>query len=689
MSARTLRTYRFATPAQWALCITSRFDASKDGLIPSTRLGPYAVYVEGAAAHGVPPAAVDPHDEPFWLTEATGPLGCSPRLVIDRYWVWAFGSGRSTVTRYDCDTLQPDLTLDVEMEVRDIASDGREGIWILAGDFLLHSDCEGRPRERHRVRCEAGQPVQLGSVNRGSQLVLLADDRTRLLFVDAASGRIGVVKSLGVLAPAWVVTEMAADGRDRIVLWGPQCTPGSPKYLLFVLDGAGGTVDGPISDIFNGPSVTTPRPRAYDKIHVAVHRQTLWFATDTGLWRLDAGQESGAKESESTLLTPALLSPDTTSDRGWLRAEALIDLPAGAALDADVVTSDDPEVLSKASDIAANTSRTSEQKQEAIWALFDPSATRSYAFTGPTSAGQAIAIPLLERRDRWLWLRLSVITPPGVTPSPLRELRVLYPNLSIMQYLPGAFQGKQNDARGALRSIAGVLEATTQQFDERISSIGKYLDAKNTPEEWLDYLGRWLDLPWDDELPATAKRQLLLHAGEILDLRGTRAGLMTLLRCIAGADAPLQVVDLTVDYQTVRLGGCGRGGAALPALLAGASLRTPTLGDKAVLGRARLCAGGDPLEPLGPALRIRIGVSRETRKEIENILRNVLLQYVPAGIALSIAWGPAGSGVDGMVLDANGPGALGKDSEIGRTVLGGRAGGRLDEAGLELGFRLR
>ena len=69
------------------------------------------------------------------------------------------------------------------------------------------------------------------------------------------------------------------------------------------------------------------------------------------------------------------------------------------------------------------------------------------------------------------------------------------------------------------------------------------------------------------------------------------------------------------------------------------------------------------------------------------------MRYVPAGIRVVIRWTSIAPGLapdadDIDVLDANGPGRLGDDSEIGRIVLGGRGARRVDGAGLDLGFRL-
>ena len=94
-------------------------------------------------------------------------------------------------------------------------------------------------------------------------------------------------------------------------------------------------------------------------------------------------------------------------------------------------------------------------------------------------------------------------------------------------------------------------------------------------------------------------------------------------------------------------------------------------------------------------LNILLTAQRTIRIATEPLLAGILAQYVPAGIKLSVRWRVVSaviatmSDADGEVLDANGPGALGEDSFIGRTVLGGRASGRIDEAGLDLGFRLQ
>jgi phage tail-like protein len=283
-----------------------------------------------------------------------------------------------------------------------------------------------------------------------------------------------------------------------------------------------------------------------------------------------------------------------------------------------------------------------------------------------------------------------VVTPPGTEPARIRELRVLYPEMSIDRELPAAFKGAENDPGGVLRRVVGVLEATTQNVDQRIRSIGSYIDPDTAPEGWLDYLGRWLDLPWDDGLSPSAKRRVLQHADELLSLRGTRAGLAVLMSSLLGADGSAALIDVVVDFPPIRLGK-----APLPALLAGMPRRTATLGAKAVVGVARLpCEGSrpSPLDDIVPTLALRVTATRQTHEQLHAVLERILVQYIPAGIRLRVRWhiaapGPADG--DGLILDGNGPGTVGETSRIGRTVVAGRDSGRIDETGLEMALRLK
>lgn len=689
-----IRSYTFKTSDQWTHCLLTGFTIQSNGsLLQDERVGSYAVHVPPAPGETGVPLTVDAYGQIFRLKSATEPIAQSPRLIVDREWVWWFEAGQSIVRRSDVETLQLDLELDVEQRVLDIASDGHEGIWILCGGecpTLVHFDCLGRLRQRYPAPYEAASARQMVSAGTGATLALLTQKAARLVLVDASTGKVSNAQDIGQLAEDWSIRQFVSDARDRIAFWGVRPAEPTPKGLLFLMDSGGNIVDGPLDSLFDQPDGAIP-PHRQEEIRIAVNRQTIWLFTDTGLWRAAPTDGAGARPSLSSLSTQALYSPVLGMQRGWLRAELSLTLSQGASLDTRVFTTDDSNLVSAAAAIAQDPSVPSSQIQDRVWALFDQSQIQRCSIPGPTDAGVPIAIPILEPQNRWAWLRLSLITPPGNDVAPLSQLRVLYPNVTIADYLPSVFLGTQYDPGGVLRTLAGVLESTSQQFDELIRGAASNLNRLVAPDNWLDYLARWFDLPWDDSLPIESKRRLLGSTGDLLHWRSTRKGLQALLQSLVGTEATVELTDLTVDHAPVRLGGCGRRGACLPALLPGVSLKAPVLGTKAVVGRACLGAAADPLAAIVPTLRIRIASSRKARKGLQDLMLRVLGQYVPAGMNIVVRWRDASTtdqdviGEDGIALDGPHTGTLGRNSTIGQSQIGGRDRGMLGDIGFRMG----
>lgn len=691
-----IRSFTFKTSGQWAKCLLNGFTVQANGtLVQNERVGTYAVHVPRIPGETGVPLTVDAYGQIFCLKNASEPMSQSPRLIVDREWAWWFEEGQSVVRRSDVETLQLDLELDVECPVLDIASDGHEGIWVLSGGecpTLAHFDCLGRLRKRCSGLYEAASARQLVSAGHGATLALLTHKGARLVLIDAETGSVINAQDLGPLAEGWSIRQFVSDARDRIALWGVQPASPSPKGLLVLIDSGGNIVDGPLANLFDQPDGAQP-PRRLDDIRIAVNRQTVWLFTDTGLWRAAPTDGAGARPSQSSLTTPPLLSPVVGTQRGWLRAEVSLTMSMGGAIDAQVFTTDDDAVMAAAKAISEDPSLPSSEKQDHLWNFFANSQGQILhcSIAGPTDPGVPIAIPIQEPHNRLAWLRLSLITPPGNAVAPLAELRVLYPNVTIANYVPSVFLGALNDPQGVLRSLIGVLESTTQQFDESIRRAPSNLNPSVASGEWLDYLARWFDLPWDDSLPLDSKRRVLGSISDLLGWRGTRKGLQALLQSLAGPDAQIEIVDLTVDYAPVRLGGCGNSGASLPAVLPGVSLRAPVLGTKAVVGRACLGTANDPLATIVPTLRIRIAAPRKTQNALENLMLRVLAQYVPAGMNIVIRWRDASAIASGLIsengitLDGPHTGTVGTDSTIGQARIGGRDRGMLGDIGFGMG----
>jgi len=113
--------------------------------------------------------------------------------------------------------------------------------------------------------------------------------------------------------------------------------------------------------------------------------------------------------------------------------------------------------------------------------------------------------------------------------------------------LPTAIYQRAEAQPGSfLRALVGVLEATTGSLDARIASMGSRIHPSTAPEEWLDFVARWLGLPWDDGLTLEQKQRLVRRAPELAQARGTRAGLEALLESlIPGPPRRFRVTDAT------------------------------------------------------------------------------------------------------------------------------------------------
>lgn len=734
MTTRALRYYRFAKASQWDSCLLHGMAlCPREGVRLRSRLGRRPFRVAGSESEHVSRIAIGPAGMTLFRVDAmranavsslflmpdadtvVGPLDVDPALVsarrwvLGRHWLWAVQEKASVVERYERDSFAHDASVDVAalserhgvagpVEVLDIATDARDGIWVLGCSaaqtfFLLHVDCHGRAAGLLLVTCALARPTQLGCLSAGASLALLSEDRRFVAFVATRDGSVERRLLLPGIAPGFTAHAIVTDASRRLVLTGSRNNGAATRFAALVLDGRGDLLETfpdaetDLSDL--GALSSTAR-----EVAVGVDGDVLWFGTADGLYRLDASERAKPRESDGTLITPLLLSPESEIGRGFLRAELELALPAGAVLEADVATTDDARVAEQAATIARDPNLSPGQKQRELWNALEPQPERHFSITGPNLKGVALAIPLLESKRRFLALRLRVVTPPGAPPAVLTELRVLYPNLTIANQLPAIFNDERIDAAQFLRRLVGVLETTTQGLDQKIQRIGSYLEPATTDPTWFDYLARWLDLPWDDALPDASKLRLLEVSGELIDRRGTRKGLDLLLRALLGANGSARISDMTVDHPPIRLGGRGRPGRALPALLAGAPPSVPLLGGKATLGAARLpCkpTDADPLRALRACVVVAIAATRETQRQLNGLLPALLAQYLPAGIGLSIRWSicaQPGAEDGELILDANGPGSLGDDSVLGRVVLAGRAASRLGDGEIDESFRL-
>jgi phage tail-like protein len=265
-----------------------------------------------------------------------------------------------------------------------------------------------------------------------------------------------------------------------------------------------------------------------------------------------------------------------------------------------------------------------------------------------------------------------------------------------MQNLPAIYRRAEAQPGNFLRALVGVLESTTQGIDARIASLASQVHPDFAAGPWLDFVARWLGLPWDDALSDEQKKRLIAAAPELARDRGTRAGLETLLRCLLPGAARFRVIDTTADFGFAMVGGGACRGSALPVMLGGFTSSNTALDETSVLGHMRLpCPGSvdDGVRDLVGAIRIDIAASRVERRAWEPWLPALINAMVPLTARPQLRWVSSqalrSARLDGsLVLQGVPTAQLGSDAVTGVARLPER-GSRITSTGADIGTRLQ
>ncbi len=268
--------------------------------------------------------------------------------------------------------------------------------------------------------------------------------------------------------------------------------------------------------------------------------------------------------------------------------------------------------------------------------------TASPATDPKATNGAPYSFPLQDARVGQLWLHMTLRAAPRASLPSLSRLVVSYAGSPLLQQLPAIYRRTAVKPGDFLGALVGTFEATTQDLDRRIGSLGSLVHPDTAPVAWLDEMAEWLGLPWDDVLAEEQKRALLRAASRIAAARGTRDGLLAVLGALFPGDpVPFQVTDIDVDYGFVLLGGKQCCGTALPGVLAGLPCTATVLSRKTILGRARLpCPGEVPSATarLAGILRVDLTVAPDTQRGAEPWLARLLEAAVPGNVRLDLRW---------------------------------------------------
>jgi len=719
MSAQPQRSYRFGTTAQWSACLFDRVDgesfAAAEGIKP---IAPYEQTARLYASRGAHAPAVTPAREVLWRDDAGSlhrlsicndePEACmaphaiahASRLVALSNGLWVRGASESSLERYEDETLSRLSVIDVAGErIIDLASDGHDGLFALVErDGLaraLHIDCSGRIVETVSFEGVSGVTAFI-FLRRAQRFVVMTGDTCPRLYWFPSKGG-AAVKSIviGAVHPCFSATALGGDGRGRVFLAGVDGAELGGKPFVLIFDGDGETLDEIPLDERDSPATG-----------VAGTRDSLFVTGPRGLLRYSIASvvPDATAEVRCALITPALYSPDREDSRRWLRIEASANLPDGAALEISYASTGDAAMRKKLTAIAEDGAVPASLRvqrllrEPGIWsAPITFHGSKANAVEPGASPPPPLSAPLFDLYEPYVWVCITLSATAGGSLPSLDELAVLYPGQSLMENLPAIYRRAEAQPGSFLRSLIGVLESTTQGFDARIASIASQIHPETATGSWIDFVARWLGVPWDDALGEEQKKRLVVRAADLARGRGTRAGLETLLECLLpNMPSRFRITDGTADVGFATVGGGACRGSRLPALLGGRTKWSPELDSSAVLGRMRLpCAGqvDDGVRQLVGFVRIDIAATSEERQAWEPWLPALINEMVPLTARVQLRWvspqALRGARLDGsLVLQGPPTPHLGSDAVTGVARLPER-GGRITSTGADIGTRLQ
>jgi len=358
---------------------------------------------------------------------------------------------------------------------------------------------------------------------------------------------------------------------------------------------------------------------------------TLWAATTSGIFAIDAAAETGAGRQASWLSPPLHAPPDPRS--GWQLAELRADLPKRARIrirSRQFVTEAERDAYA-----AALRAEPGGALAQGGW---------DAGLSSDHSGGDGAA-PLRhylgDREAPWLALRIDISLPAGSPPARLERLDVTYPDRSLIESLPAIYRtGDSGEAK--FRRMLAPFQALADEIDDLIGDAVCRVDPETAPDIWVGFLLGWLGHGAFSRLPPGRGRALLRALPRILAGRGTLAGLAAAIDALAPGGYMIEDDSLAPDIWVLpdrrdpagaRLGQETLAGPGAPP---GLRLGRDPLGAAQV---GQLCPDSGRLPPrCSTGVTVRVFGGEAAREALTPFLDRIARSFVPAHVRLRFSF---------------------------------------------------
>jgi phage tail-like protein len=596
------------------------------------------------------------------------------RIVYGEGRLWILDITRERLVAIRPDTFQIITAIPLSAPI-DVAIGGQR-LFALDRDGIHAFDLSGR-ETGGPYSDQLTTPVALGADPRGQWIYVIDQTRAGFLRFSAATGafdsEVGNFQQVGVTPRLFVV---------------------HPDGNLFVSDGssiahefaADGGYVGTIGDVSPLTAIAGIAVTDTGDLMIGAPEGIARFSRDVGV----AG-------NKGQFYTRTL---DNGFDRdGWQRLDLIADLDSGGAIDVSYSSSDNAglaaavnAIMDRPGTLAARVTSL-ETVLDGTWIgpqQLRAAITRSAAAAGDFAANISHSVLLDQAVHRYLWIKLELS---GLAPrarASVRELRLYYPRLTYLRYLPAVYQTDPVSREFVARFLS-IFETELSGIEATIERIPLAFDPERTPREFLDWLGQWLDLGIEEDWSPAVKRRLLANATRLYQQKGTPAGLASFIEIVTDT-RPLIREAFEAERPFVLGDGSYLGTSSRIFARATTGVRKDqrtVLGCASVLGttevRGLTRVPTDPFRASAHRFTVLLNMTRGRFRAFERSLRRIIRENAPAHLSYDIRLtSGAGLGADaivGMTLAVTNPQPL----RLGASTLGGAICVRSRWYGPELG----
>jgi phage tail-like protein len=344
----------------------------------------------------------------------------------------------------------------------------------------------------------------------------------------------------------------------------------------------------------------------------------------------------------------------------WHRLKLDMDLPPRTAVDVYYYPTDDTALKDAVESCLSDEKKSTQERAGCIDDLIE--------WKGPGPEKNPQDMLFQEGTGRYLWLKLELSTFEEMVRPSVTGMRVYYPRISYLRYLPAIYQ-EDPVSKEFLERFLSIFESQFYDLEIDISQIFKYLDPGTTPASFLKWLGSWLNLALEEDWEEDKKRALIKEAVSLYKQKGTPRGLARLIEIYTGS-APIIIEHaratkpMILSKQT-RLG--------IDTMITRTPIRGFRLGDDSILGRTALwhkvMSREDPFLPMVHRFTVILNLSGQEYNYFREGVIRILDEEKPAHTmyqlrSTSELGGSTYVGINTNVSDDR-SGPLGEDSTLG------------------------